>query len=89
MYREELEKGWVIGPFSNLDQVADAVGGEFVLNRRFPLRQKLKLRQIDDCSESNVNSAFASPLKLHFTDVDVLSVVVGLITDLVSGVRRE
>eukprot|EP00971_Amphidinium_carterae_P342953 6482441-Amphidinium_carterae.1 len=59
------------------------------MSRRFPLRQGEKLRAIDDYSESSVNAAYSSPLKLHFTDVDVLAVLLGLISDLLSGARSE
>eukprot|EP00971_Amphidinium_carterae_P114468 2268135-Amphidinium_carterae.1 len=78
-----------MGPYTDLSQVEAVVGRDFVLNRRFPLRQRTKLRPIDDYSESNVNAAYATPFKLDFTDVDTLAVAVGLIADLVTGARRE
>ena len=69
---EERDRGWLQGPFT-LDQVeAMARGSEWIATRRFPLEQKDKVRMIDDCLASGLNSAFSSSNKLQLMDVDVL-----------------
>ena len=56
---EEVEKGWLEGPLTE-SEVEQRVGPLFVASRRFGLHQSDKIRQIDNMSESLVNSAFGS-----------------------------
>eukprot|EP00971_Amphidinium_carterae_P272931 5417016-Amphidinium_carterae.1 len=87
---QEVDAGLLVGPFDSLNAVVDKLGSEqFVLSRRFPLRQGQKLRAIDDYSESHVNSAYASPFKLQLLDVDALAGLLSLLHDLVAGHRSE
>ena len=72
---EEVESGWLRRPieFSSLPENA-------IINRRFGLKQRNKVRLIDDFSGSQVNStvqSFESP-KPHNTDV-IASVVLSLL----------
>ena len=60
-----------------LHQVEAMMGGsEWIATRRFPLEQKDKVRMIDDCLASGLNSAFSSSNKLQLMDVDVLAALV-------------
>ncbi len=73
---EERDRGWLEGPFT-LEQVEAMVGdSEWIATRRFPLEQKDKVRMIDDCLASGLNSAFSSSNKLQLMDVDVLVALV-------------
>eukprot|EP00972_Heterocapsa_arctica_P024790 3656595-Heterocapsa_arctica.AAC.1 len=47
---EEVEKGWIRGPYST-EQVAEVVGNLWIPSRRFGLKQGAKVRLIDDMSE--------------------------------------
>ena len=63
---EERDKGWLIGPIPE-SEVPEAAP----ISKRFGLRQKHKIRLIDDFSESSVNQAVTvseSPV-LHTVDV--------------------
>ena len=73
---EERDRGWLQGPFT-LSQVEAMVGDpNWIVTRRFPLEQKDKVRMIDDCLDSGLNSAFSSSNKLQLMDVDVLVALV-------------
>lgn len=65
----ELDQGWLSGPFSE-DELANRFNEEFVLSRRFGIRQKNKIRCIDDFSESLVNSAISTFDKIELMGVD-------------------
>ena len=63
---EECEKGWLVGPLSS-----EQVPVSAPVSKRFGLKQKHKIRLIDDFSESSVNSTvtvFESPT-LHTVDI--------------------
>ena len=63
---EERDRGWLIGPLKD-DEVPEGAP----ISKRFGLRQKHKVRLIDDFSESSVNQAVMvteSPV-LHTVDV--------------------
>jgi len=55
--REEVKKGWAIGPFS---EVPDGC----VVSRRFPLVQRDKVRMIDDFTISGINDTASSQNKV-------------------------
>lgn len=68
----EKEQGWLRGPIP-----LENVPSNSPISRRFGLRQKHKIRLIDDFSESSVNatvSVFESPV-LHTVDVACASVM--------------
>ena len=71
---DETAKGWLKGPFTE-EQICDMMGGsqQWIATRRFPLRQKDKVRMIDDCTASGMNAAFAATNKLVLLDVDALA----------------
>ena len=73
---EERDKHWLSGPFTQAE-VQQLVGhDEWIANRRFPLEQKDKIRLIDDCNVSGLNSAYASTNKLQLLNVDALVALV-------------
>ena len=90
---EELELGFMEGPFSSEAAVSDYIGHDrWSVIRRFVLVQgaEKKLRPIDDCLEAQLNFAYTSTSYLKLQDVDY---VVGLgmcIADAVSkGQQRD
>ena len=72
--QDELAKGWLQGPFSEAE-VRRMLGPLFVVSKRFGLVQTDKVRQIDNLSESLVNSAFAASYKLDLDGIDGISVL--------------
>ena len=90
---EELELGFMEGPFSSEASVSEYLGhNQRSVIRRFVLVQgaEKKLRPIDDCLEAQLNFAYTSTSYLKLQDVDY---VVGLgmcIADAVSeGKQRD
>ena len=70
---EEVDNGWLRGPISSSDI---PVGSP--VSRRFGLRQKTKVRLIDDYSESNVNSCVSTIESPSLHTTDVISAVIAL-----------
>ena len=69
----EHGRGWIQGPeggYSSLEDVRKALGGDFALSRRFGIRQGIKVRVIDDFSESLVNSTVGVTEKLDLQSLD-------------------
>ena len=63
---EERDKGWLVGPLP-----ANEIPSDTPVSRRFGLRQRHKVRLIDDFSESSVNQAvtvYETPI-LHTVDI--------------------
>ena len=77
--KEELDAVWLLKAFYNLEDTAHYLGSNPHLSRRFPLKQKDKVRAIDDLLESMVNSAWGSHEKLNLLDADSLAALVRLI----------
>ena len=74
---EEVKLGHLQGPFTE-DQMNDLYGkGGWLFNKRFALRQgsaeNPKVRVIDDCRRSGLNSAYTTTNKLELLDIDVLA----------------
>ena len=59
---EASEKGWLKRPFTPKD-MDERFGGKWLPVRRFAVKQKGKLRPIDDLKENRVNDAFTSTEK--------------------------
>ena len=73
---EEVEMGFLEGPFYTEEAVSEALGrSDWSLIRRFVLVQgaELKLRPMDDCLESQLNSAFTSNSYLKLQDIDYVA----------------
>ena len=74
---EEIQMGFVEGPFSSEQEVTKFLGHDrWSVIRRFVLVQggpEAKLRPIDDCHESQLNQAFTSTSYLQLQDMDYVS----------------
>ena len=75
---EELEKGWVF-----LD--SDAGCDSFLLARRFGLKQKEKIRVIDDCTIGGFNRTTGSREKLKLHSIDEMAAYVSWTMSNVTG----
>ena len=89
MTLEEINQGWLSGPFGSLDDLYHHVGKETVLSRRFPLRQGEKIRAIDDYSESGVNLAAGCSEKVVLHDADMVASLIRVFQGIGSGVITE
>ena len=69
--KDEREKGWLEGPFSE-EELKSRLGPLFVVNNRFGIMQGGKVRAIDNYSSSFVNLAYATPWRLEFGGVDLI-----------------
>ena len=57
----EAEQGWILGPFHDEEEVSKHLGTtEWLCARRFPVVQNEKVRVIDDCLQSGVNTAYSA-----------------------------
>ena len=82
---EEVELGHLEGPFTE-KQLDDRFGkNRWLFNKRFALHQGTaenpKVRVIDDCRRSGLNSAYTTTNKLELLDVDVLACALLAIAD--------
>ena len=77
---EEVAQGWVSGPFWSESEVTAALEtDQWLCTRRFPVIQGPKVRVIDDCLQSGVNSAYTAFNKLRLMDADAFISLVLLI----------
>ena len=68
---EEVDQGWIAGPFEDEPSVSKHLGtSEWFCTRRFPILQGEKVRIIDDCLQSGLNSAYAAFNKLKLMGAD-------------------
>ena len=73
---EELELGFMEGPFFSEDEVTQYLGrDDWCVVRRFVLVQgaEMKLRPIDDCLEAQLNHAFTVTSYLKLQDIDYIT----------------
>ena len=64
-------KGRMLGPFFDLDEVAQALGSpRFVVQRRFPVEQEDKTRPCDDYRSSRTNEATFMSRRLRLSTLD-------------------
>ena len=76
---EEVQQGFLQGPYHSEDLVSAAVGCEdWVVSRRFAVFQgaESKCRTIDDFKESGINSCFTVQSHLTPQDLDVVATMV-------------
>ena len=73
--KEEVELGDLQGPFSESEVSDFFKSDEWLLNPRFPIYQgeSMKVRIIDDCKMSGMNSAFQRTFGIKLMDIDVLA----------------
>ena len=83
---EELEAGWLRGPFVSVEEVASALNSETPhLSRRFAIIQNQKIRLIDDYLESNINATYSCEDKLTLMDVDSITSVLRVMEGCLAG----
>ena len=73
---EELQLGFLEGPFSTETEVTNYLGrDDWCVVRRFVLVQgaEMKLRPIDDCLEAQLNHAFTVTSYLKLQDIDYIT----------------
>ena len=81
---QEVDAGFLQGPFHDLQQVKSMLGvKDVVCSRRFAIMQSGKPRIIDDFKLSGVNKAYTSVDQLKLHDVDYLSSLCHLITSTI------
>jgi hypothetical protein len=87
---DEAQAGWLIGPFYSEAEVSTIVGSDkWVPTRRFPLKQRNKIRVIDDCKESGINDALKTTEKLNLMDSEALAVLLLHIAATCANGRME
>ena len=89
---EELEHGFLEGPFGSEREVSDFFGhDQWMLIRRFVLVQgaEMKLRPIDDCLESQLNQAYTSTSYLKLQDIDFITGLALRVAEAVAGGRQR
>lgn len=89
---EELELGFMEGPFRSEQEVTDYFGhNQWSVIRRFVLVQgaELKLRPIDDCLEAQLNQAYTSTSYLKLQDVDYITGLALKISEAVVAGRQK
>ena len=77
---QEVEQGWIDGPYWDEGEVSSRLDSDdWMCTRRFPIVQGPKVRIIDDCLQSGLNSAYAAYNKLRLMDADAFISLVLLI----------
>lgn len=85
--KETLEKGWLQGPMS-LEEVQEEFGANWLPVTRFAVRQKDKLRPIDNFAENCCNEAWAQPEKLDLHNLDQMVWLLSLMVRWSFGAGR-
>lgn len=86
---QEVQRGFLKGPYDDLDQVQRGTGCDSALvHRRFLLIQGEagEPRAIDDCKTSGLNSALAQSNKLVRQDLDAYAALCAFVGSSVQGV---
>ena len=82
---EEVNLGHLAGPFTEIQMDEKFGKNGWLFNKRFALHQGTpenpKVRVIDDCKRSGLNSAYTTTNKLELLDVDVLACALMAIAD--------
>lgn len=85
---KERDCGWICGPFSEAEIDNQLGHPNWLATRRFGLQQPNKVRLIDDCLPSGVNSAFSGTNKLTLMGIDALASLVLCAMDCVSNTKK-
>ncbi|CAK9102393.1 Uncharacterized protein SCF082_LOCUS47864 [Durusdinium trenchii] len=85
---KERDCGWICGPFTEQEVDAQLGHSQWLATRRFGLQQPNKVRLIDNCLSSGVNSAFSGTNKLTLLGVDALASLVLCVMNCVSSSTR-
>ena len=89
---EELDMGFIEGPFFSESAVSDYFGHDkWMVVRRFVLVQgaEQKLRPIDDCLEAQLNMGFTSTSYLKLQDVDYIASMALKVAEAVSTGQQK
>ena len=79
----EVDKGHLHGPLSE-QQISEAFGDEFwIFSPRFAVYQgeEKKVRPIDDCKRSGLNTSYTVNFRLELLDVDALACLIAATND--------
>ena len=83
---EELEAGWLRGPYDSVDQIKELLGQDTPhVSRRFAITQGQKIRLIDDYLESNINATYSCEDKLTLMDVDFIAATLRVVEACLAG----
>ena len=83
---EELESGWLKGPYDSVDQIKElSCMGTPHVSRRFAITQGQKIRLIDDYLESNLNATYSCEDKLTLMDVDFIAATLRVLEACLAG----
>jgi hypothetical protein len=86
---EECGRQWCKGPFTEQEITDLLLTDHWLCNRRFGLKQKAKVRDIDDYSESGVNDCITCIDKLELHDVDDAVSILKTIYEVVSSADEK
>ena len=79
--REEVEAGFLKGPFSSCQKISEELHcNDWSLTRRFFIEQGEKIRTIDNYKESGINEAFGTSSYLALQDTDFLAALLRFIS---------
>ena len=68
--QQQLQDGWVKGPFFSGEQLDSKFSGRWIPSKRFGVRQGGKIRAVDDFSEFLINMSVTSTEKLALYGID-------------------
>ena len=66
---EQVERGWLAGPYS-WEQMEAKYGGQWVASKRFGVSQGDKVRAVDDLSQFQVNASVTETEKIQLEGLD-------------------
>ena len=72
---QEVQKGWIRGPFSEQEVTDSLQSSNWICARRFPIVQGNKTRLIDDCREPQLNTALRTTEKLGLMNIDHFAIL--------------
>lgn len=75
---EAGDKRWLEGPYT-ADQVGEIIGKDWLPVQRFAVKQKNKLRPIDNFAENKVNDAWECPEKIDLHALDQLTWIISIL----------
>ena len=81
----DRSQGRVLGPFFDLDEIRQAVGDRFVIQRRFPVEQEDKTRPCDDYRSSHGNEATFLSRRMKLSHLDAFFALSLLVATVFPG----
>ena len=86
---EELELGFVEGPFTSEQEVSNHLGREDWCVVRLVQGAEMKLRPIDDCLEAQLNQAYTVTSYLKLQDIDYITGLTLCIAEKLAGASES